>query len=108
MIKVNPCYFCQSPIPSRDMDGHYHYLHFYCLNCAINNQLEAVITTQDTVDNSFSAYIYDTKWRVSLLLKQNKTNVKIRYSFETILEVPGFPITPNNFQDKLKLYLTFS
>jgi hypothetical protein len=100
-----PCYFCQSPIPSRDMDGHFH-----CIQCAQEHQLKAVITTLDHKDNFiiYAHLITKDSFHVRLHLRQGQTVIEKELESGNSIILPGFPINPNNIDKKLKLYLTFS
>jgi hypothetical protein len=47
-------------------------------------------------------------YHIRLHVQENKTAIRVDGAAEPFLYVPGFPISPQNIDKKLKLYLTFS
>jgi hypothetical protein len=96
------CYFCLRPI-----SGDFHQ-NWDCLLCPQEYQLFRVITSTDTDGSLLYAHIFPTyKLQVRLHLRENLTYVEKVNTYEKLLEIPGFPITPANSKNKVKLYLTF-
>lgn len=128
------CHFCQlpleidHPISARDRE-------FYkpCDYCTKVNSLLGVYTTVDDnkdllychiyVGHNYSVVYVNTtmgkstaiesgkKYQIRLHLRENKTQIlttNVESNHILLLEIPGFPINPQNAKEKLKTYLVFS
>jgi hypothetical protein len=113
-MKMLNCYFCKGELykPGKIASGILR-----CEPCQSKYDLESVITTFDV--NTFEAMyahifiysddLYGKIYQIQLTLDENCTLIiDDAISNKPLLKLPGFPITPQNAKEKLKLYLTFS
>ena len=106
------CYFCNKEC--------YHYssnIHFECYDCKDKYNLYMVLTTYiDGVDLTYAHFYIklknNIKYHIRLHLRENRTVVaddKTKFlGAPPLLNLNGFPITPENVKQKLPTYLTFS
>lgn len=113
------CPFCQNPFTIRnptDLAGHcgycppIHNLKYLTYNSSLNySQDKGLKSTIDTIHykldhNGFLYWIY-------IDYAEKRTKVHVYHGlghWQTLLNLPGDPLTPENVRHKLHLYLVFS
>jgi hypothetical protein len=107
------CYYCQQLcyediMPSRKIN-------YYCIKCAQKNNLKRWIGFEFEKDKLTDSFIYCTiKGIEFMVVSYFLINCTKIHSYDSedpitpIMILPGLPITPDNVNEKLKLYLLFS
>lgn len=109
-MKSIPCYFCKSPcyynydsIKANNID---------CQSCSsiLGNRAANTLGESENELLYFHMYVSfkDKILHIRLHLQENETHVMNEYEREPLLILPGFPLNPINFTEKLSLYFTFS
>jgi hypothetical protein len=107
------CYFCNET----DSDE-CNYGNFICIKCSHKDKIHEIITSYHSeFKNVVYAHIYiiidDKKYHIRHQYNEGTTNISVcglpqPISYVDILEINGFPFTPDNAFNKLKTYLLFS
>lgn len=116
------CYFCKQTFLHVEVDD---VINRCCNYCVKDYNLDSVVTSYEVdygdktifyhrrTDVMVRAHIYYDIYHVRLHLDDNHTVIhEVRTPILTretpLVKLPGFPITPANIKEKLKLYLLFS
>jgi hypothetical protein len=104
------CFFCQINLAQEPDPG--EITHYACTSCSNKPPVYNVLTTykrsmQEVTRGHLYLTLNDKKYHIRCVADGNKTEISCKDDEELVMTVPGFPITPNNAEQKLKLYLTF-